>query len=79
MMPIEGVNFKPDQAKNVAIAGLRRGFLTQYGLKFTVQIGSIDGELVLISFRVLLRITLARLFVSGSSGSPGKILDREWG
>ncbi len=37
MALFEGANFKPDEAKNVAIAELRRGFLTKYGLKLALQ------------------------------------------
>ena len=37
MALFEGANFEPDEAKNAAIAGLRRGFSTKYGLKFAHQ------------------------------------------
>lgn len=46
-MLFEGVIFKPDKAENVAIAGVWRGFLTQYGLKFAFQITLINSDLVL--------------------------------
>jgi hypothetical protein len=37
MALFEGANFEPDEAKNAAIAGLRRGFSTKYGSKFAFQ------------------------------------------
>jgi hypothetical protein len=37
MVLFEGENVEPDEAKNVAIAGLRRGFSTKYGPKFALQ------------------------------------------
>jgi hypothetical protein len=47
MMLFEGGNFNPDKAKNAAIAGLWRGFLTQDGLKFALQTTLINCDLVL--------------------------------
>jgi hypothetical protein len=44
MALFEGENFKPDEAKNLAIAGLRRGFSTKYGSKFALQKVLINDE-----------------------------------
>jgi hypothetical protein len=51
MALFEGENFEPDEAKNVAIAGLRRGFSTKYGSKSALQ-------KVLINYERALKVSI---------------------